>query len=145
MRTILKISALALAGSVAASAAAGGFSRGSADTDILFEQGNFNLRSSAVVVSPNRAYETIEVRGSTTPVAGTDNKYTNSYVIFGTAAKANLTDDLRCAQAHTHNLLAVVSLTVRKLLPLIFVLRRSPVKRDRPVLKAHHSTLMNLA
>lgn len=37
-----------------AAAQAGGFSRGTADTDILFEQGNFNVRTSITVVSPER-------------------------------------------------------------------------------------------
>jgi long-chain fatty acid transport protein len=37
-------------------AQAGGFSRGSADTDIIFEPGNFNMRSSVTYVSPTRKF-----------------------------------------------------------------------------------------
>ena len=56
--TLLRFNAFILAGCVSltavGTAAAGGFSRGTADTDILFEQGNFNMRSSVTIVSPNR-------------------------------------------------------------------------------------------
>src|SRR5262245_2291159 len=52
---------LTLAGLLSASASwahAGGFSRGTADTDILYEPGNFNMRVGATVVVPNQKFKT---------------------------------------------------------------------------------------
>jgi long-chain fatty acid transport protein len=80
---------------VVASAQAGGFSRGTADTDILFEEGNFNMRAGATIVSPQRGYSTIN------GVAAADGNYTNSYVVPTGAVKLNLTDYARCAGTYT--------------------------------------------
>jgi long-chain fatty acid transport protein len=94
-------------------AGAGGYSRGTADTDLIFEEGNFNMRASVTVVMPQRGYDTV-----TAPVnvpsppfppqaipAGTykstDGDYTQTYAIPSTAIKFNLTDDLRCAGTYT--------------------------------------------
>jgi long-chain fatty acid transport protein len=92
-RNVLKISALAMLASVSvlSAANAGGFSRGSADTDILFEEGNFNLRAGATYVSPTRKF-TVNPNPA---LVGTD--YTDSYAIFSGAVKLNINDDLRCA------------------------------------------------
>lgn len=79
--------ALSLLGAAAANA--GGFSRGTADTDILFEQGNFNVRTSATVVSPERKI-----------VSGPSNvghDYADSYVMPSLAAKFRISDNLSCA------------------------------------------------
>ena len=46
-------------------AAAGGYSRGTADTDLIFEEGNFNMRAGVTIVMPQRGYETL-----TAPPAG---------------------------------------------------------------------------
>jgi len=78
-----------------ASAQAAGFSRGTADTDILFEEGNFNMRAGATVVSPQRGYATIN------GVASADPNYTNSYVVPTGAVKLNLTEYARCAGTYT--------------------------------------------
>lgn len=92
MRTVLKISVLALAGSVAASAAlAGGFSRGSADTDIIYEDGGVDMRSSLSFIAPRRGYDTIN------GAAATDGSYTDNFAIMGSAVKFNITNNLRCA------------------------------------------------
>ena len=40
----------------AGAAHAGGFSRGTADTDLLFEEGNFNMRVDARVVVPTQKF-----------------------------------------------------------------------------------------
>jgi long-chain fatty acid transport protein len=101
-RGIFKLLTAALAVSAAASAAhAGGFSRGTADTDILYEEGNFNIRAGATIVAPQRGYETITspLLGGT--VSGTDGSYSDSYIIPSAAIKLNVTDDLRCALTQT--------------------------------------------
>jgi long-chain fatty acid transport protein len=72
-----------------AAANAGGFSRGTADTDILFEQGNFNARTSVTVVSPERKI-----------ISGPSNvghDYADSYVMPSLAAKFRISDNLSCA------------------------------------------------
>ena len=72
-------------------AQAGGFSRGTADTDILYEEGNFNIRAGATIVSPTRKY----TANGNPALVGTD--YTTTYVIPSAAIKLNISDDLRCA------------------------------------------------
>ena len=92
-RNILKISALAFlaSASVLSAAQAGGFARGTADTDILFEEGNFNIRSGATYVNPTRKF-TVNANPA---LVGTS--YTDAYAIFSGAVKLNVNDDLRCA------------------------------------------------
>ena len=92
-RGIFKLTSALLALSACVSAAqASGFSRGSADTDILFEEGNFNLRSGVTYVSPTRKFATHQGNPA---LVGTD--YADGYAIFSGAVKLNVTDDLRCA------------------------------------------------
>jgi long-chain fatty acid transport protein len=93
-RGILKITSalLALSASIGA-AQANGFSRGTADTDLIYEEGNFNLRAGATIVSPTRKYtKALAPLGGT--LVGTD--YADTYVIPSAAIKLNVTDDLRC-------------------------------------------------
>ncbi|HEY5817835.1 MAG TPA: aromatic hydrocarbon degradation protein [Mesorhizobium sp.] len=73
------------------SANAGGFSRGTADTDIIFEDGNFNMRAGVTYVSPERTY----TQNGNPALIGTS--ATADYVIPSAAIKFNLRDDLRCA------------------------------------------------
>ncbi|MCO5072849.1 MAG: outer membrane protein transport protein [Rhizobiaceae bacterium] len=82
---------------MAAVANANGFSRGSADTDIIFEEGNFNLRTGATYVSPSRTY----TRNANPALVGTD--YAADYVVPSLAAKLNITDNLRCAFTMVEN------------------------------------------
>jgi len=97
--------ALAFAGTVHA----GGFSRGNADTDILFEEGNFNMRTGMTFVAPKRRFATLTAPpgaalGGLQPgqsYKGTDEDYTQSYVIPSAAVKFNITEDLRCAGSYT--------------------------------------------
>jgi long-chain fatty acid transport protein len=104
--TSVRLTAL-LAGCVSlaavGTAGAGGFSRGNADTDIIFEEGNFNMRSSVTIVSPQREYETITspLLGGT--VAATDGTYSDGYAIPNSAIKLNLAEDLRCAGTYTQS------------------------------------------
>lgn len=99
--TNLRIKALLGAGCVSlamiGSANAGGFSRGSADTDIIFEQGNFNMRSSVTYVTPTRKFN----KNGNPALVGTD--YAGDYVIPSFAAKFNLTENLRCAGTLVNN------------------------------------------
>lgn len=83
---------------VAASAAqAGGFSRGTADTDILYEEGNFNMRAGVTYVNPTREY-------SKNPSAGlVGTSYTESYAIPSAAVKFNIMSNLRCAGTLVEN------------------------------------------
>jgi long-chain fatty acid transport protein len=101
-----------LAGSLAAigSANAGGYSRGTADTDLIFEEGNFNMRAGVTIVMPQRGYETVTAPTTTAPIpqvipagtySGTDSEYSQSYAIPSSAVKFNLSDDLRCAGTYT--------------------------------------------
>jgi long-chain fatty acid transport protein len=95
-RGIFKLVTAALAVSAATAASAGGFSRGTADTDIIFEEGNFNLRAGATYVSPQRKYSSY---GLNPNFVGYD-----PYQLFAiptAAIKLNLTDDLRCAGSYT--------------------------------------------
>lgn len=89
---ILKLSAFAFlaSASVFSVANAGGFGRGTADTDILYEEGNFNLRAGATYVSPTRKY-TVNPNPA---LVGTSNLA--AYVIPSAAVKLNIFDDLRC-------------------------------------------------
>lgn len=99
--TTLRIKALLGAGCMSlamiGSANAGGFSRGSADTDILFEQGNFNMRSSVTYVTPTRKFS----KNGNPALVGTD--YAEDYVIPSAAVKFNLTENLRCAGTLVNN------------------------------------------
>lgn len=85
------LGATALTVAAAGAANAGGFSRGTADTDILFEQGNFNMRTSVTVVSPNRKFT---VNGYPDGV-GYD--YADTYAIPSAAVKFKFFDELSCA------------------------------------------------
>lgn len=95
--TILKSAALAGVATLAlaAGAHANGFARGTADTDILYEEGNFNFRAGATFVSPTRDYT---AHGNPANV-GT-NAY-QDYVIPSVAFKLDVTDNFRCAGTYT--------------------------------------------
>ena len=99
MTGILRACVLGLAGAtcIAGAANAGGFARGTADTDILYDDGNFAMRSGVSIVMPQRGYETIN------GVASTDGNHVDQYVIPTSAIKLNLTDDFRCAGTHTQS------------------------------------------
>jgi len=79
------------------SAHAGGFSRGNADTDIIFDEGNVSLRMGATFVNPSRKYSKNPVAG----LVGTD--YAASYAIPSAAAKLSVTENIRCALTAIEN------------------------------------------
>lgn len=75
----------------AVAAQAGGFARGNADTDILFEQGNFDVRAGFTYVTPTRklnAHQDASLVG---------HNYTSAYTVPSVAVKAKLADQLACA------------------------------------------------
>jgi len=72
-------------------AVAGGFSRGEADTDILFTDGNYGLRVGTVYVSPGRTYSTLNGRSSS------DKAYSDEYWMSNIGIKAGLGSFGACA------------------------------------------------
>lgn len=74
---------------------AGGFSRGEADTDILYEDGAAAFRAKGTYVAPQRGYETIN------GVSSTDEDYTNNYFIPSLAGKVRMSDNFSCAGTYT--------------------------------------------
>lgn len=90
LKTVFGAGCLSLV--IVGSASAGGFSRGSADTDILYEDGNFVMRTGVTYVSPKRKYSSFDAAPG---LVGTS--YTDDYVIPSAAVKFNLGDNFRCA------------------------------------------------
>lgn len=76
-------------------AQAGGFSRGEADTDILYEDGEVAARGGYTFVMPQRGYETIG--GASTD----DADYTQNYSVPSFAAKFRASDNFSCALTYT--------------------------------------------
>lgn len=76
---------------------AGGFSRGTADTDLIYEDGNFNMRAGVTYVSPQRKF----TQNPTAALVGTD--YAEDYVIPSAAIKLNLWDNFRCVGTGVQN------------------------------------------
>ena len=89
-------------------AQAGGFSRGTADTDLLFEDGNFNMRVDARVVVPTQKFSI-----NANPALVGTNTY-GTYLIPSAAVKFNITDNLRCEGTWTQNLGADVEYAAPK-------------------------------
>ncbi|WP_249116706.1 outer membrane protein transport protein [Ciceribacter sp. L1K23] len=94
---IIKKTAVCLLGTCAlvSAANAGGFTRGEADTDLLYEDGTFVVRGGATYVSPHRDYDTIG------GVSATDDRYTEDYVIPSFAAKWRMSDNFSCVVSYT--------------------------------------------
>lgn len=78
-----------------ATAQAGGFSRGNADTDVLYEPGNFTMRSGVTIVSPQRSF----TRHNDPALVG--HRYTERYVVPSLAMKLQPFDALGCAGTFT--------------------------------------------
>ncbi len=76
-------------------AQAGGFARGDADTDILYEDGEVVGRAGYVYVMPQRGYETID--GSTS----SDGDHTENYSVPSFSAKFRASDNFSCAITYT--------------------------------------------
>lgn len=81
----------------AGAAEAGGFSRGTAATDLLYEEGNFNMRFDVRVTVPNQKFKT-----NVNPALVGTNLY-ETYAVPSGAVKFNVTDNLRCVGTYTQN------------------------------------------
>ncbi len=94
---LMKTTALGLIAACAfvGGAQAGGFSRGEADTDILYEDGTIAGRGGVVYVMPDRAFATI---GGT---ASDDDAYSENYAIPSFAAKFRVSENFSCAITYT--------------------------------------------
>nr|CAD6416472.1 long-chain fatty acid transporter [Rhizobium sp. Q54] len=77
------------------SALAGGWNRGEADTDILFEEGNIAGRAGVTYVSPHRQYSTINGADAT------DSRFSQDYWIPSFAAKFDASENFGCAFTYT--------------------------------------------
>src|SRR5215475_13268910 len=75
----------------------GGFSRGTAPTDLLYEDGNFNMRFDARVIIPHQEFS----KNVNPALVGTD--FYGTYVIPSAGVKFNLSDSLRCVGTFTQN------------------------------------------
>lgn len=93
--TIRGVAAIAMATVAAGVAHAGGFARGTADTDILYEDGRVVLHSGATYVAPSRAFETVSGR----PLS--DDGMTGNYWVPSLAAKIGISDSFSCAVTYT--------------------------------------------
>jgi long-chain fatty acid transport protein len=76
-------------------AQAGGWVRGEADTDILFEDGEVVGRGGYTFVMPRRGYDTID------GVTATDDDFSQNYSIPNFAAKVKVSDNFACALTYT--------------------------------------------
>ena len=84
------MTAVALAASAGA-VAAGGFSRGEADTDILYQDGTAAFRVQTTFVAPQRGYETIN------GAAASDGGTLRGYFVPSVGAMARMSDNYACA------------------------------------------------
>lgn len=73
---------------------AGGFERGTADTDIIYENRQFEFRSGVTYVNPQRKFGNNPVPG----LRGTE--FSREYYVPSVAFKANITDNFRCATTY---------------------------------------------
>lgn len=97
MKTPTGISSVAFIAALAAASAAGagGFSRSTANTDILFQDGTYNFENSVTYVNPNRKFD----KNPVPALNGTS--FSDSYFIPNLAAKYSVTDNLSCAFTYT--------------------------------------------
>lgn len=94
---LMKTTALGLIAACAfvGGAQAGGFARGEADTDILYEDGTIAGRGGWVYVMPHRSFATIDGADST------DGSYSDNYGIPSFAGKFRVSDNFSCAITYT--------------------------------------------
>jgi long-chain fatty acid transport protein len=106
LKSVVGVGLLTLA--AVGAAQAGGFSRGTADTDLLFEDGNFNMRFDARVVVPSQKFST----NANPALVGTS--FYDNYVIPSAAVKFDLSHNLRCEGTWTQNVGASVDYAAPK-------------------------------
>lgn len=95
--SIFKAATLGLLGACTAvgTVQAGGFTRGDADTEILYEDGSVVGRGGVTYVIPKRSFETIG------GAAATDDNYSKNFAIPSFSAKARISENLSCAFTYT--------------------------------------------
>ncbi|WP_416406936.1 OmpP1/FadL family transporter [Agrobacterium rosae] len=95
--TWIKKGTLGLLGAciVVGGAQAGSFTRGDADTDIIYEDGNVAARGGVTYVIPKRSFATINGAN------GTDDDYSKNFAIPSFSAKARISQNLSCAFTFT--------------------------------------------
>ncbi|MEJ8307723.1 OmpP1/FadL family transporter [Agrobacterium larrymoorei] len=95
--TWIKRGTLGLVGACMAvgGAQAGGFTRGDADTEILYEDGTVAARGGVIYVIPKRSFETINGANAT------DDEYSKNYAVPSFSAKARISENLSCAFTYT--------------------------------------------
>jgi long-chain fatty acid transport protein len=74
---------------------AGGAGGGEADTDILYTDGTYSFRTSAIYVSPSRKFSTLN------GARANDGVYSDNFGVFGVGIKAQITPNLACALTYT--------------------------------------------
>ena len=87
--------AVGLTGLTSVPAMAGGFSRGEANTDILFSDAPYSAESSVVFVSPGRTYSRLM------GVSVDEDAYSDSFLIPNVALGMRIGDNLSCALTYT--------------------------------------------
>ncbi len=94
---LMKTTALGLIAACAfvGGAQAGGFARGEADTDILYEDGTIAGRGGVIYVMPDRAFDTVNGTSSS------DDAYSDNYAIPSFAAKFRVSENFSCAITYT--------------------------------------------
>lgn len=95
MKASIHVSAIIAVMAGAGIAQAGGFSRGTANTDILFQDGTVNFENSVTVVNPNRKFD----KNPVPALNGTE--FSKTYVIPNLAAKYSINENLSCAFTFT--------------------------------------------
>lgn len=98
---LMKSTALGLIAACAfvGGAQAGGWNRGEADTDILFDPSNYAARAGVTYVVPKRDYSRITVLG--VEQDGTDSRFSQNYAIPSAAFKLGVSDNFACALTYT--------------------------------------------
>ncbi|MDW9481934.1 aromatic hydrocarbon degradation protein [Sinorhizobium meliloti] len=79
---------------------AGGFGRGNADIDILFEDGRFVTRDSATFVDPNRKYDRKPGLPGLSPELD-GREFSDTYWVPSLAGKFSINEEFACAATYT--------------------------------------------
>lgn len=89
----------------AATAQAGGFSRGSANLDPLFGDGAFGLHAGVTYVAPRRAYSNVQggtiVGGVPTTFSQDEVRFGSSFAVPSVSAGGRVVGDLRCVGSYS--------------------------------------------
>jgi long-chain fatty acid transport protein len=86
---------------LACGASAGGFSRGNADIDILFEGGTVDTRDSLTYVNPNRVYDKKPGIAGVTAGSLDGREFSDDYFLPSLAVKYSPSENFACAATYT--------------------------------------------